>query len=199
MLQTYTSKFHLARVSERRLGQSDLSSMNLAFCSSVYKLERSSTVTAAGLSSDQTSAAPPTAPPRSSRSTAAAAARGFMGKCLFCKAVDKKVRDNTGKRRKVEKLSRCMTKEAAEAIHRSAEIYNGEDMLLLTRVSRDFVALEIQYHRSCYSEYTYKKKLTAAQKVASGVAEQGDKGTIYALAFTSLLRLLKSESSTNMK
>ena len=178
--QTCTSKFHLARVSERRLGQSDLSSMNPAF-SSVYKLERSSTVAAADLSSDQTSAAPPTAPPRSSRSTAAAAAaRGFTGKCLFCKAVDKKVGDNTGKRRKVGKLSRCMTKEAAEAIHRSAEIYNDEDMLLLTRVSKDFVALEIQYHRSCYSEYTHKKKLTAAQKVASGVAEQGDKGTIYA-------------------
>ena len=136
--QTYTSKFYLARVSERRLGQSDLSSINPAFFSSVYKLERSSIVTATDLSSDQTSAAPPTAPPRSSSSTAAAAARGFTGKCLFCKAVDKKVRDNTGKRRKVEKLSRCMTKEAAEAIHRSAEIYNDEDMLLLTRVSKDF-------------------------------------------------------------
>ena len=63
--QTYTLKFYLARVSERRLGQCDSSSMNPAFCSSVYKLERSSTMTAADLSSDQTSAAPP----RSSRST----------------------------------------------------------------------------------------------------------------------------------
>ena len=63
--QMYTLNFHLARVSEQRLGQSDSSSMNSAFCSSVYKLERSSTVTAADLSSDQTSAAPP----RSSRST----------------------------------------------------------------------------------------------------------------------------------
>ena len=99
-------------------------------------------MTAADLSSDQTSASLPAAPPTSSRSTAAAVARGFTGKCLFCKAVDKKVRDNTGKRSKVEKLSRCMTKEAAEAIHRSAEIYNDEDMLLLTHVSKDFVALE---------------------------------------------------------
>ena len=65
-------------------------------------------------------------------------------------------------------------------------------MLLLTRVcTKDFVALEIQYHRSCYSEYTHKKKLTAAQKVASGVAEQGDKGTIYALAFTSLAEVVE--------
>ena len=71
------------------------------------------------------------------------------------------------------------------------KFYNDEDMLLLTRVSKDFVALEIQYHRSCYSEYTHKKKLAAAQEVASGVAEQDDKGTIYALTFTSLAEVVE--------
>ena len=84
---------------------------------------------------------------------------------MFCKTVDKRVRDNTGKHRKVEKLSRCMTKEAARAIHRSAKIYNDEDMLLLTRVCKDFVALEIQCHRSCYSEYSHKRNWLQHRKL----------------------------------
>ena len=69
--QTYTSKFHQTRVSEQRLGQSDSSSIYAEVCSSVYKLEHSSTVTT-DLSSNQTSA-----PPRSNKSTVAASKRVY--------------------------------------------------------------------------------------------------------------------------
>lgn len=87
--------------------------------------------------------------------------RVYLAECLFCKKTSKySKRDRTR-----EPLVQCSDLRADEKIRKAAA--NKLDSRVLASVSRDLVAAEGHYHRSCYRMYT-KNSNNIAQESSDG-------------------------------
>ena len=71
--------------------------------------------------------------------------------CLICKRTQYIKERSSGKRR-VEHLVRCETKMGGQLVR--AAILRKDERVLLHVQDKDLVAVEVRYHKSCYSSYT---------------------------------------------
>ena len=65
-------------------------------------------------------------------------------KCIFCKKIAKY------KNKKLEKLSLCCESRAVDTIETAAK--RKEDFRIISLLSKDLIAQEGKYHRSCYND-----------------------------------------------
>ena len=72
--------------------------------------------------------------------------------CIVCKKLDLYYTDHHDKKRKKQELSLCQTLDGG-LLRLAAEDKNDESILVHIR-NKDFVAIEVRYHRNCYNEYT---------------------------------------------
>ena len=74
--------------------------------------------------------------------------------CIFCQTTKKKYKD----KHLNESLSLCLTEQASATLLEAARI-RSDERLLLAIEHQDLIAIEVRYHRSCYSTYTHKQNL----------------------------------------
>ena len=66
--------------------------------------------------------------------------------CIFCKKIAKY------RNKKLEKLSLCCESRAVDTIETAAK--RKEDFRIISLLSKDLIAQEGKYHRTCYNDYT---------------------------------------------
>ena len=71
--------------------------------------------------------------------------------CIICRA-NQYVRESGSGKRKVEKLMTCETKSGGQLLN--AAMMKQDERLLLDIRDKDLVAIEANYHKSCYLRYT---------------------------------------------
>ena len=83
--------------------------------------------------------------------------------CILCKK-EKTITCTVTRKRKLERLTKCSTLEAAKLVQAANDNNNAE--LLLQIQGKDCVAIEVQYHGSCYKDFTrYQSRPSLGVKV----------------------------------
>ncbi len=104
--------------------------------------------------SDSAGSSMPTEPKRSRRSLLTPGLKEKEERCFACREKVKYLPDKKNQ----EKLLKVETKDVADNIVDAAEVRNDE-RVKLDLAGRDPIAIEIQYHRSCYANYINPKTL----------------------------------------
>lgn len=71
-----------------------------------------------------------------------------LSQCVICQTVKKKNKHT------LEPVSQCLTEQASATLLNAARI-RGDGRVLLAIERQDLIAIEVRYHRSCYSSYTH--------------------------------------------
>ena len=112
-------------------------------------------------------------PPVKKPTTRARLTPTAMTKCIICQS--KKTRKASGgiRGRVEEKLTQCQTFSVGETLLRSAKKKNDERIITQLH-DQDVVASEVRYHKSCFVQYTSRKKGTPGTSSSSCNAEFHD-------------------------
>ena len=106
--------------------------------------------------------------------------------CIFCDKVSKYAKGKDVR----EKLIQCIDLRADENIRKTALAKN--DSKLLAIVSRDLVAAEACYHRTCYREYTRPKPETGTSSTLSFTSEDDEYACTEAAAYEKLFDYVRN-------
>ncbi len=112
-------------------------------------------------------------------------------KCIFCQKNTKFIRGQKTR----ELLIQCRELRADSSIRNAA--IKKMDGRMLAIVSRDLVAAEGYYHRSCYRSYTRQEKVTGSGRHAEDSADEYEKALSY--SYDELFMFIRNELFANPK